>query len=224
MTDETKTTTTETDKPKTEAKPETGFTPDQQKLIDAEIGNARKKAKDAARKELLKELGIEDAEDPKALETVKGKLTIAQQAETAKAAADEAAKTELQKAQDAIATAHKERDEAKQHAAEVEAKRIADKLNGRLESLASQERAIDPADVVVWLRNNKAADVAALMDDKESVNEVEAKKLLAEVRKAKAHWFKGAQGAGSPSMSGGQTPGMDDKEARDKHAKEYRRA
>lgn len=109
MTTETQTTTTEnaadttqtasTPDPKTEAK----FT---QADMDKIAGNRAKEAAAAAVKKLLKDLGIENPDDPKALETVKGKLTAAQEAE-------KAAMTKEQLLQQERDAALKERDEAK---------------------------------------------------------------------------------------------------------------
>ncbi len=204
MEDETKTTTTTTDNngtqqtPPPAPKPEAKFT---QEDMNAVQGNTRKEAVAAERKRLYKELGIEDTDDPKALETVKGKLTAAEKAE-------EERLSDLDKA-----TKRAEQAEAKAEAAEAkhaatEARRIADKVDGRIEALASKLpfNAVDPADVVAWLRNNHKEDMAGLVGDDEKIDEAKAVKLIEKVKAAKEHWFKKPSGVGSPSLSGGRSP------------------
>lgn len=68
---------------------------DLQAKMDALAGNVRKESTAKARKDLMKELGI-DADDPDAVKTVRGKLTAA-------LATEEANKTELQKLTDLLA-------------------------------------------------------------------------------------------------------------------------
>lgn len=194
-------------KPPTEAK----FTQDD---MDAVQGRTRKEAADNARKALLKELGF-DPEDAKVLEAVKGKLSVAEQAEKDRAAAEEAKKTEAEKLQGEIETLKKERDAEKQQRLETEAKRIADKVDTRIETLAGKAGAVDPSDVSRWLREHHNADVLALVGEGETIDDAKATALIEKVKAAKKHWFAQARGAGSPSLSGGQTPGMDNKQARD---------
>lgn len=224
MAEETTTTTTETTQ---ENVGESGGTEKliPQSQVNTVVSIEKKKAETSARNALLKELGF-NPDDPKVIEALKGKLTVAEQAEAAQKAAEDAKKDELQKMQERLTAVEKERDDEKAARSNGEVKRLADKLDGKLQTLATAERALPEAvdDVVTWLRKNKGEAVDALMDKDEKFNEAEAKKLLEEVRKAKAHYFQGARGAGSGSHSVGTTPGTDDKEARDKHFKEYRRS
>lgn len=187
-----------------------------QKEVDAIMGRTRKEASEAARKALLKELGIENVDDPKAVETAKTKLTAAQQAE-------EAQKSELQKLQEANAKVLADLEAEKQLRLAAESKRIADKVDGRIESLATKSGALDATDVSRWLRENQKDAVGALVGDNEQIDDKKAAELIETARKAKPHWFAGAKGAGTGSHQTGTTPGMDDKEARDKHFREYRR-
>jgi hypothetical protein len=199
--------------PLPDLKPELKFTQDD---VNAVVGNRVKEATAAARKALFKELGI-DAEDPKAIDTVKSQLVTAQQAA-------EAQKTAEQKALDKIASLEKERDEAQRAADKANVTRIASKVDSKLETLASKAGAVHPADVIEYLRSKQADKVAALLNTDESVDEKKANELIAEVKKARDNWFQVARGAGSPSFHEGKTPGTDDQTARDESFRRARRA
>ncbi len=185
--------------------------------VDKIAGNRAKEAAATARKKLLEELGIENPDDPKALESVKGKLTAAAEAEQAKLTAE-------QKLTKQIADLEKERDEAKATAESANAKRLADRVDSQIKDLATAAGALHPADVIDYLRTKQTDKVAALLKADESFDDKAAGELIAEVKKARENWFQTARGAGSPSMSGGATPGIDDQKARDEHFKQYRRA
>lgn len=167
-----------------------------QSEVDAHVSNARKQAKDAARKELLKELGIED-DDPKAVEGIKGKLTAAQQAE-------EAQKSEAQKAADKITKLEADLEAAKLVSVEAETKRRATFVDSRLLSVVKDAKAVDANEVVQWLRDHQTADVDALYQDGDKFNDKGAEKLVTDFKKVKEHWFQRAGGVGSPSMMGGR--------------------
>lgn len=167
-----------------------------QSEVDAHVGNARKEAKAAARKELLKELGIED-DDPKAVEGIKGKLSAAQQAEDEK-------KTAEQKALDKITKLEADLEAAKLESAASETKRRATFVDSRLLSVVKDAKAVDANEVVQWLRDHQTADVDALYQDGDKFNDKGAEKLVADFKKAKEHWFTRASGVGSPSVMGGR--------------------
>lgn len=206
---------------KTPAKPapaadDGALTPEQQRAFDKVISNRAKEAAEKARVALLKELGIENTDDPEAVTAAKAKLN--------KAKADEdAQKSELQKLVEQNARITADLEAEKKRASEVEARRIADKVDGRIEALATKSGALDPSDVSKWLRENRRDDVAAIVGDDEKIDDAKAGELIEAVRKAKAHWFAGAKGAGTGSHQSGTTPGMDDSAARDANFKRYRR-
>lgn len=163
-----------------------------QKDMDAVAGRTRKEAADAARKALLKELGIADVEDPKAVDTVKTKLTAAQQAE-------EAQKTEAQKLQDRITALEKERDTAAQKAAEALSKAVAERVNSRIESLAKDSRVQTPGDVVDYLEKHHTDELKSAATEDGKPDEKRIAELIEMVKKARPHWF--APGTpGSPSL------------------------
>lgn len=203
MPDETTTATTDTAQPNgipaqsTTQKPEPKFTQDE---LNAHTANTRKEAEDRTRKAILKELGIENTDDPEAVKTVKTKLTAAQKAEEEKLSEIEKATKRAEKA---------EADAAERDAkiAELAAARIADRVDGRIESLAGKPpfNALDASDVVTWLRNNHKDDVTALVDESGKVDDAKVTKLIEKAKAAKAHWFAQAKGVGSPSISGGRS-------------------
>lgn len=211
------------EKPSTEKKPAAAVTFTQADM-DARMSNVRKEAEDRTRKSLLKELGI-DPDDPKATELLKNKLTVAEQAEKDKAAAEEATKTELQKVQERVAAAEKERDEAKKLAAEVEAKRRTDLINGKLEALATKASALLPEDVVEWLNSKQKDDVLKLLSNDGKFDEKKAQEMIDAFKKTRPTWFAGVRGAGSPSMRDGRAVQPDlDKDAREANFRRLRRS
>lgn len=206
MADESTTTTTTTDNSTQQptattgaqtAKPEPKFT---QEDMDAVQGNTRKQAAAAERARILKELGIENVDDPDAVKTAKSKLADAKKAEDEK-------KTTEQRLQDQIDALTKERDDEKQRSAQIAAERIADKVDNKLRTLAKgvNEKVATPDDVVDWLRLKKRAEVDKLANDDGTIDEKAAEKLVADFKKEKASWFAVNGGVGSPSVSGGRS-------------------
>ncbi len=168
---------------------ETTFT---QADLDRVAGNTRKEARQAAINELLKELGLDNTE------ALKATVTDAQ-----KRKQDEM--TEAQKLQERIDKLTQERDNAAQRAQEVEAARIADKVNGKLEALATKARVEHPEDVVKFLRDNHSDDVKALIGEDGKIDDKAAERLLEVVKKARPNWFA-VSGLGSPSNRDGRPP------------------
>lgn len=168
------------------------LTEEQQKAFDKVISSRAKEAAEKARRDLLKELGVTDADDPKALEGVKGKLTAAQLAEDAN-------KSEAQKLQDKIAALEKERDLATQQAAIAQAKAQAERVNARLETLAKDARVQTPSDVVDYLEKHHASELKEVVDADGKIDEKKIIELIETVKKARAHWFSPGT-PGSPSF------------------------
>lgn len=174
--------------------------------MDKVAGNRAKEARAAERKALLKELGFDNPDDPKVTENLKAKLAAAKQAEDEKKSAEE-------KALERIAQLEKERDEARAAAELANGKRIQARVDSKLEALARTAGALHPEDVIDHLRTKQPDKVASLLKSDESIDEKAAIELITEVKKARDNWFQTARGGGSPSMSGGATIGMTDKDA-----------
>lgn len=174
--------------------------------LDAIAGNTRKEASTAARKALLKELGL-DPEDPKAVELIKGKLTAAQQAEDAQ-------KTSEQKALERIALLEQERDAALARETAAEAKRKTTLLDGKLETLASRAGGQFPVDVIEYARRTHADEVKALVNDADVFDDKKAQALIETIKKERPNFFDSRRGAGTGSHGGGERySGNLDKEA-----------
>lgn len=189
---ESTTATTPVQKP---AKPEPKFS---QQDMDAIQANTRKEAEDRTRKAILKDLGIENVDDPDAVKTVKGKLTAAQQAEDEK-------KTELERVQERVAAAEQRATDAEAKALQLEAARIAERVDSKLEALARDAKVTTPEDVTLYLRTNHKDAVEALAGEDGKIDDKAAGKLLEEVKKARPHWFA-VMGKGSPSNRDGRPP------------------
>lgn len=191
ITNATTTTTTQTDKQFTQAD------------LDKYAGSARSDGRKAAVNDLLKELGLEKTEDLKAL--VK---TVHDQ--------QEAAKSDLEKAQSAKTTAEQERDTLK---ADLEAERLARRidrrdtaiqqaaLTGKDDKGAALPPAIDVQSVLEWARRdgNKALLDSTLNDDG-TVNDKGVKALVDKARKDAGHLFAQPENRriGTPSHNGGR--------------------
>lgn len=165
--------------------------------IDKIVGKRAVEAKQAAITELLKELGFEKPDELKSLVSEAKKRK-------------ETEMSEADKLRDALAKITTERDNAAQRAQEVEALRIADRVNSKLEALATKARVEHPEDVVKYLREYNADDVKGLVNEDGSVNDTAAAKLLEVVKKARPNWFA-VSGLGSPSNNNGRPPQPDNK-------------
>lgn len=180
------------------------------------IGTTRKEARQTAINDFLGELGFDNADDLKAL------IAASKARAEAEAAQVEAEKSELQKAQERIAALEAEKQAAEAKAAEVEAARLVDRRNAAVK--AALKDATKPDAVLVLIENTKHPDLEAVAD---AAGEVNKDKLAALVEAAKAEWpemFDRRQGAGSPSLSGGKTPGIDDSAAREASFMRLRRS
>jgi hypothetical protein len=201
MPEETQTTPTETttDKP---VKPTSQPTEDApvltQKQVDAIMGNTRKEASAAALSALAKELDFDSVDAMKA---------AAKEAQDLKKKSQSDLEKETERANKAEAKAA----ELEKRAQEIEAARIADKVNARIETLARNLKAKNPEDVVERLRSKRAEDVAKLVDDKGAIDDKAVEKLIADVKKDRPEWFS-VSGPGSPSNKDGRPAQPDDKQ------------
>jgi hypothetical protein len=186
---------------KTPVSDPTVLTKEQQEHFDKVIAGRAKEAADKERKRLLKEFGIKDEEidDPKAIESVKGKITNADKLEKEKLSDIEKANLRAEEAEAKVVAA-----EAK--AAQIAAERLADKVDNKLRTLAKgvNEKVATADDVVDWLRLKKRAEVEKLVGDDGNIDEKAAEKLVADFRKDKPSWFAVTSGVSSPSVSGGR--------------------
>jgi hypothetical protein len=168
--------------------------------MDAIQGRTRKEATDAARKAVLKELGIEDVDNPDAVKTVKGKLTAAEQL----AEAQKTAEQKLIEERDSLSV---QLAAAKQSAIAAELKRRTELINAELKAAASKLKAEYPKDVVKHLRDEYADEVEALLGDDDKVNEKLVEALVGKAKADRPTWFGNqASGIGSPSNRDGRVP------------------
>jgi len=161
--------------------------------VDRIVGERAKRAKEAGISELLKELGFEKPDDLKTLVTTYR-------------AADEAEKSELEKAQVKITALEKKAQEAEQRAAQSAQERLEERRNAAI--LAALKDAEHPGDVLLWLAANKAEAVKATLKDDGTLDEKAISTLVTEAKKERPSYFKSGS-PGSPSNAGGKTPSSD---------------
>jgi acyl carrier protein len=189
MTD-TQTTTTEpivTTTPEA-AKPEANK--DIQAQLDAVAANVRKETAATTTNKFLKDLGVDS------IEALKQVLQAKKEADDAKLDAE-------QKALKKIADLEKERDEIKRERDEANATRIADRVNGTLEAVARTAKVQHPEDVVKYIRENLADELAKAVGDDGKFADKAAEKLVESVKKARPNWFA-VSGPGSLSNRDGR--------------------
>lgn len=173
---------------------------DIQKRMDALAGNVRKEATIAARKALLKELGL-DPDDPKAVETVKGKLTEAEKAADAKKSAEE-------KALEKIAALEQERDAAKADREKIIVERQLEQRDNTIKAALAELHCKNPQKVLVLVSADHKADVEAVLKDDGTVDAAKLKTLVDLGKKENPEFFTGGS-PGSPSNSGGRAAPVD---------------
>jgi hypothetical protein len=165
------------------------------------IGEARKKGREAAVADLLKELGFEKADDLKALVT------------SAKERAD-AEKSEAQKAAEAKEAAEKKAADLAKQLDDERAARRKDRLSASV--LAAAKEAEHPEDVLEWAERHAADKLTAVLKDDGSLDDKALEALMKAAKEARPAWFKGGRFVpGTGSHSGGRMvePG---KEAKDR--------
>lgn len=149
-----------------------------------------RRADEATVKRLLGELGVED------FETAKAKVAAATQAE-------EANKTELEKAAGRIEQLEKKLADAEAALAQAQQQRANDALDAAIRGEAKD--AIDPQDVVRWARQEVPEMLEGALDEAGNVDSAKVQALVKACRDKKAHYFSTAQaGKGSPSNSNGR--------------------
>ncbi len=166
--------------------------------MDKIAGNRAKEAAANAVKKLLKDLGIENPDDPKALETVKGKLTAAQEAENAKKSAED-------KLQEQLTALQKERDDALATANQIKTERLAEmRDNGIKEALRDPKvHCRDAAKVFKLLKADHAAELEAAMKADGTLDAEKVKALVDLGKKENPEYFTG-NGPGIPSNAAGR--------------------
>lgn len=184
--------------PATEAK----FT---QADVDRLVGERAVRAKEAAHKELLESLGVEDIEA--------AKKTIAD----AKAKA-EADLTEIQKANKALEDANKKAEGYEAQIKVMLAKQKLDHRDSKIREAAQTEKAKYPADTISWAEREAKTELDALMAEDGTIDDKAVKALVQAHKKARPELFLGG-GVGSPSNTGGTPPSPDKKRIEEALAK-----
>lgn len=181
--------------------PELKFSQDD---VNNVVGNRVKEATTAARKALLKELGIENVDDPDAVKTVKGKLTAAQLAEEAQLTATQ----KLERERDA---AINERDTAKAERAALAQERNVDHRNEAVKEALTTARCTNATKVMALMSVMQADELKATLKDDGTVDKAALTKLVEAAKKEHKEYFTGT-GPGIPSNNGGrnQEPGKPD--------------
>ena len=221
MPDETTTTAETTEETTPTAQPtEPKITPELQKKMDAVAANVRKEATAtataAARKALMEELGL-NPDDPKAVDTVKARLTAAQQAEDAKKSAETLA---LEK----IAQLEKERDEAKAARTALELKSRLKDRDDEVKTALSAARCTNPVKVLGLLGVFQTAELAATLKEDGTLDKTKLTALVEAAKKEHKEYFVGGGPGIPPTAPGGRASGgMDENAARAANLRAARR-
>lgn len=184
-----------------------GGKPDEEKptltqaQADRLIGDARADGRKKATEALLKELGFEKPEDLKAA------VTKAKEAEDAN-------KTELQKAQDEKTALEKKNAELEQKLTEQTEGRRTDKLNTAVTTAAVEAKAVKTSDVLRWAQADAPDLLKAVLTDDGEVDKKAVETLIAKAKKDNPHYFgSGASGGKSPgSPSNNDSKGTTDQQ------------
>lgn len=141
--------------------------------------------------QLLASLGVDD------LDTAKSVIE-------AKRQADEAAKTEAEKLQEALDTERQKAQDAENRLAELERARLVDKRDSAIKAAARNAGAVDADDVLLNIQAN-ADTLAGLVDDDGNIQTDAISTAIETLRGAKAHLF-GKQVPNTPSNRSGTPP------------------
>lgn len=181
--------------PKTEAK----FT---QEDLDKVAGNRAKEAAAAAVKKILKELGIDNADDPDALKTVKTKLTAAQQAE-------EANKSELQKLTEKLDAETKKRGELETAIEQARQREVVNTRNTKvIEALITAKVSpTDAEDLRILLSARYPDNYNGVVDEDGKITEKGMKALVEKAKETYPKYFANPA-PGSPSNYEGRVPDL----------------
>lgn len=192
--------------PETETQPEksgqqgSGDTTFTQADIDRIAGERAKRAGESAVNKLLTDLGVEKADDLKALID-------------AHRAREEEEKSDLEKAQAKIEEAERRAQEATERAQALEQARLDDRRDNAVRTALNG--AEKPNAVLTLIKTDFADDLAAVMDDEGTVD---GKAVEALAKKAEKEWpgmFKSGS-PGSQSHAGGRPPTEDVEKLLDK--------
>lgn len=157
------------------------------------IGEARRKGRESAVADLLKDLGFEKADDLKALVTDARKR-------------QEADMTEAEKAKAAKEAAEKERDELKARLEAAERQRLTDRRDAAIRSALTSAGVKSLDKTFAVLASLKSKDIGAVLKDDGTVDDAKVRALVDGAKKDYPEDFK-TGGAGSPSLSGGRVTG-----------------
>lgn len=164
-----------------------------QSHMDKVMGNTRKEATDAAIKKMVADLGY-DPNDPKAIETIKGMLNVAKQAEDAKKSAETLA-------QEKITQLEKERDAAKAEREAFTQERLLEKRDNGIVKAFQAAKANNADDLLILMNAKKPELVKAVLKDDGTVDEAAMTKLVTAAKTDYKSSFVGT-GYGSPSNAG----------------------
>lgn len=159
---------------------------------------AAKEAKDAKAKALenvLKDLGIEDLNQAKAIIEAQKKK-------------EDAEKTAAQKLAEQLQALQAQLESEKQERAKIELQSKLDKRDSSVLALLVDAR--NPSDVLALLKL-RHSNLDNLMDESGKFDAVEADKIIAEFRKDNPYQFKDTKSPGSPSNAGGKFLNPQDK-------------
>lgn len=154
--------------------------------MEAILKKRLKRERETRTKKVLQQLGTDSIED--------AKKKIADQKKK-----EDAEKSDLDKARDALAKAEADKKAAEDIAEKERAERINDRVNAKIKDMSAGVE--HPDDVVRYIRENHAEALAESVDKNGKVSEEKVKKLIDLVQKARPGWFK-PKGPGSPSNKG----------------------
>jgi pyruvate/2-oxoglutarate dehydrogenase complex dihydrolipoamide acyltransferase (E2) component len=167
--------------------------------MDSVAGNRAKEAAAAERKRLYKELGI-DPDDPKALDSVKGKLTAAEKAA-------EASKTEMEKLADKAEKEAAKRAELEAKIADMEQKQLIGFRNGEVTKalITAKVNASEAEDLMLLMQAKFPEVLTGVLSDDGKIDQKGMKALLAKAQEAYPRYFANPA-PGSPSNYDGRVP------------------
>lgn len=180
-----------------------GADPNLINMTSAQLAERLDRAKNTAVTDLLKQLGFDKPED---LKTTVEQFRQAQDAQ----------KSELQKATDDAAKLKTRAEQAEAEVKGLAQARLDDKLNlaigaasqGGEEYGTKTLRAHNVDDVIVWAREQSGEDLSKLIDEAGKVDVKAVGELVKKAHKARPHYFQSG-GPGSPSNRGGKPPEQD---------------
>ena len=150
-----------------------------QEQVNELVGGARKKARESAVLDLLKELGLSSVEEVSSL-----KATI-EDARKRK----ESDMTEAQKAQALAEKAIKEKSDLEIQLNAERQERRNDRIASALTSAAGKLKANDTDDVLRYARDKHGEELATLIDDSGAIDPKKVDALMEKIKASKPHYF-----------------------------------